>query len=63
MTVYNVSGVFAEHLNHMGVGRLLSVHSQHMAAAFTILIRTSLDSNSAKSAMQITKKCYSLLLT
>ena len=38
MAVYNVPGVFAEHLNHMGVGRLLSSHLQHMAAAFTLLI-------------------------
>ena len=38
MTVYNVLGVFAEHLNHMGVGRLLSVDLQHLAAAFTVRI-------------------------
>ena len=38
MTVYNVPGVFAEHLNHMGVGRLLSIRLQHIAAAFTLLI-------------------------
>ena len=38
MTVYDIPGVFAEHLNHMGVGMLLSIHLQHMAAAFTLLI-------------------------
>ena len=38
MTVYNIPGVFAEHLNHMGVGRRLTIHLQHIAAAFTLLV-------------------------
>ena len=34
MTVYSIYGVIAEHLNHMGVGRHISVHLHHIAAAF-----------------------------
>ena len=61
MTVYNIPGVFAEHLNYMGVGILLSIHLQHMAAGLSSTHFNYTRQKQCKSAMQITKKYYSLL--